>query len=762
MVAKSERERHGLIYDTLAAMLLICTIFAVLIGFFYNYAKNKAYDELHAEASYIKRDLSIRVRADRKNLINLANFAATLYEDGRSFDTMLESFEPIGLVSTIGVLTPDNVFVTKVGSMDLSGKISFEEEEKKGEYISGRMTDLTAGGKEIIRCAAPIKSNGKTIGILYGGISLEKISSKYEEYVKELDAQLFVFDRETGKFIVDTLNKTPSNLTMFIDMEYGSEHHYTDFMTKESGFSALKSTFRDDNIHVYFTSLEDINWGIILGRYDSELFGEMRIITGAMMSELLLILLIVILYFLNFIRNEKKKSAVVYTGSGIKKYLLEINQRPQNITKSLQMLAEASESRSAMFVDERGEIHDYIGARSDAEILTGAYRRQFKSELFRYAFELKSRNGSNMYVIDVNADEELLKTDRRLYTFFNEHGIETVIFSAIAYNGNNGILGVVNPKNKFSAKNLIDDIAACFSVAIYNKKHLNRTRNEAVTDALTGVLNRVAYNKDREKLQAQKLENIACVFIDVNELHIRNNNYGHGAGDEMLIFIANALGNIFSGGKIYRLGGDEFLVFIKNINREALKKCIGEFVNEIEKKDYHVAIGSSYRNDRADINAMVKEAEGRMYDSKARYYQNKARTSIYSDDDIAYIQGACGSDEIGHILQEARARYNGILRISLKRDISHIILAKAYPDRFKTDDKFSKRFVNYVDEAVHPDYHRAVISFANYSVLKKQLSEGKTPKISYKKLNGETISLSVYGLDKGGAINDTLWIFARE
>ena len=763
MTVRFEAKKWNILYSTITALLLICIVFAVLMNYFYHDAENKAYDELRTEAVYIKKDLSIRIKADRRNLVNLANFAATLYADGRSYDIMLSSFEPIGLVSNIGILNPDNTFVTKRGIIDLTGKISFEAEAEKGEYISGRMINLTIGEKEIIRCAAPIISDGKTVGILYGGISLDTISSKYKDYVSGLNAQLFVYDKETGRFIVDTFNKTPSELTMFIDREYDNHHNYDDFMTKESGFSSFKSTFRNEDIYVYFSSLDNINWGVILGRYESDLFKEMHIMTGAMMLALWSMLFIIIGYFLIFIRNEKKKNAVIHTASEIKKILLEINQKPQNITKSLQMIAESSKSRSAMFIDERGEIHDHVETESNKQIITDAYREHFKSELFRYAFGLKNKDNSNMYVTDVKTNENLLRQDKRLYDFFKKHGVEEVIFSAITYNNNNGILGVVNPKNKYFAKNLIAEIAVCFSIAIYNKKRLNRTQIEATTDALTGVLNRVAYKKDLAELNKEELSDIACVFIDVNGLHIINNNYGHAAGDEMLIFIANNLKNVFSNEKIYRVGGDEFLIFIKNTKRETVKKLIKTFLTELEKTDYHVAIGMSYKAHNADIKELIKEAEGRMYDSKASYYQNKKQTSVYSDDDIAYIQGAFNPREIDTILLESREYFNGILRISMDADTSHIILAKAYPERYRANENFSKRFIKYVDEAVHPDFQRALMSFSNYNVLKKQLSEGNIPRISYKKLNGEMITLCVYNLNNDGdAIKDTLWIFARE
>ena len=81
MTVRFEAKKWNILYSTITALLLICIVFAVLMNFFYHDAENKAYDELRTEAVYIKKDLSIRIKADRRNLVNLANFAATLYAD---------------------------------------------------------------------------------------------------------------------------------------------------------------------------------------------------------------------------------------------------------------------------------------------------------------------------------------------------------------------------------------------------------------------------------------------------------------------------------------------------------------------------------------------------------------------------------------------------------------------------------------------------------------------------------------------------------
>ena len=55
------------------------------------------------------------------------------------------------------------------------------------------------------------------------------------------------------------------------------------------------------------------------------------------------------------------------------------------------------------------------------------------------------------------------------------------------------------------------------------------------------------------------------------------------------------------------------------------------------------------------------------------------------------------------------------------------------------------------------------MNFLNYEALKRQLLEGNTPRITYKKTNGETVILSIYKLsDAENSVNNTLWVFDRD
>ena len=110
-----------------------------------------------------------------------------------------------------------------------------------------------------------------------------------------------------------------------------------------------------------------------------------------------------------------------------------------------------------------------------------------------------------------------------------------------------------------------------------------------------------------------------------------------------------------------------------------------------------------------------------------------------------------------------KENYYGIYRVSLDTEKAQHILMPAYMKNNEDEENFTVLFSKYASESVDPDYHRAVMSFLNYDVIRRQLAEGMTPRIRYKKNNGEAVILSVYKLgDADSKISDTLWVFAKE
>lgn len=93
---------------------------------------------------------------------------------------------------------------------------------------------------------------------------------------------------------------------------------------------------------------------------------------------------------------------------------------------------------------------------------------------------------------------------------------------------------------------------------------------KAHIDTLTGALNKNAYQELEEEyqLRIERDEDLSfgLVVCDVNNLKIINDNMGHKAGDEMIQFACTLLCDTFLHSKVYRIGGDEFVVLLEGLD----------------------------------------------------------------------------------------------------------------------------------------------------------------------------------------------------
>ncbi len=756
---RSRRKYNNVVYTVITAVL-ICVLFLMTIISFYKEAENEAYEMLHLQTKQIKDDLVLQIKSDKENLVTMANFAAKLYASGQGYDLMFDSFKPIGLFSRIGILNPDGKFITKAETVDLSGRISFEEEARLGDHITGRTYSYSVPDEEVVRAAVPVVVDGKTVAIIYGTIKIETINERYNNMAKELDAQLFVYDKETGKFIIDSVNENPGELSELKSREYNEGYSYEELVNTEKGFSSFKSIRNGENLYLHYSIIEQLDWGIMLARYESQVFAKTHQLSQNLLLIFALVMLIIGAYLQLVMKSEKNRSRLHSESSAIRKLLLETNEQYTNVTDATKRVKEFAGARSAFFCDTDGEDFVYIKPSLKEKLLTSEERTYFQGELFRYAANIHNAIG----MMQITPNRHLAKTNPKLYQFLREHGIYDVSFAIIAEKSNHvSILGTINPNKSSLARKLVEDVAVCFSIAMYNKKHLGKTELAATTDSLTGAYNRVAYKRDVLALDAEGNEDFACIYIDVNELHLRNNKYGHAAGDAMLIYVANTLKEVFFGRRVYRMGGDEFLVFAENISQEQMKQHVDNLMAELEKEDYHVSIGVSFRKHNISCEELVREAEIRMYEAKAQYYQKKSHTSISEDHELQYVHIKTGIREIDTMISILSEHYNGIYRVSLDTNHAHRILMPAYLGYSEDEDSFSNLMTQYMNDLVHPDSRRAVMSFLNYDVIWRQLLLGEIPSVTYKKINGESVVLSVHRLtDDQDAVRETLWVFAKE
>lgn len=759
--------RSKVVY-TVAVVFVLVSLILSMVNYVYNRAESEAFETLHLQTKEIKENIELQIISDRENLSTMANFAAKLYSDGENYDLMFNSFEAIGLIRDIGILTRENMFVTKIGKMKVTGT-EFEDEVRKGEYISGRVPDMTYPGREVIRSAVPIKVGTEIVGILYGIIDLKDFEQKYKELAEPRDAKLYVAERGTGNLIVDTRNPELGNLSDFKERKekrgYSYNQMYNDIITGNAGYSAYMPKNSDEYYYVHYSPMNISDWQILMAKPESVVFENARETESRIFLVVGLVAAIMAIYLIMMFASEKKQSMMNLYASKIRKLLLEINQNHGSIIESLEIITGFSDARSAFYVDTDGEDFCYINSVYKSSMIIGDNRAYFISRLIEYVRSNLKKFKLSVGLDKITVDNELKAEDSKFYEFLREHEINAIYVSGISEkNGLIGVIGVINPVKNSMAKALLKEISVCLSMAISNKKYLNKTERTAVTDSLTGLSNRVAYKKDTVMFNETKPKNFSCVYIDVNELHSINNKYGHSAGDNMLIYIANEIKSFFAGCHIYRMGGDEFLVFVENTSEQTVVDTVEELNKKLSKMDYHISAGIEYKEINTNTETLVKDAEKKMYDKKAEYYQKKEEQLYKSGTNKDTVYMKTGIDEIDSLLPVVNKHYRAVYKVSLRDDTSKGILVPPYmKDYNEGKNTFSEIFSSYIYDMVQPDYRRQLQNFLKFDVLERQLADGIYPVISYRNSQGTDILLSIHPIKDNDTDNaETLWVFENE
>lgn len=147
-------------------------------------------------------------------------------------------------------------------------------------------------------------------------------------------------------------------------------------------------------------------------------------------------------------------------------------------------------------------------------------------------------------------------------------------------------------------------------------------RHYANYDALTNMRNRNAFELDRESWYRRCVISLACIYVDVNGLHERNNKLGHEKGDQMLQTVALELREVFGRGNCYRIGGDEFVAFALDVSQPVVLERVAEFEKMLDHKGYSVSVGAAIQQQsELEMDSLTRLAEKRMYEAKEEYYR---------------------------------------------------------------------------------------------------------------------------------------------
>lgn len=183
---------------------------------------------------------------------------------------------------------------------------------------------------------------------------------------------------------------------------------------------------------------------------------------------------------------------------------------------------------------------------------------------------------------------------------------------------------------------LLSSLGIAIGVSLDSQRQRDELRTLAAVDELTRVYNRHYFfdQLQREIAASQRYSTPFSILIfDLDGLKQLNDEFGHDVGDEALRVLAQRLvRHSRSSDIVARLGGDEFAVILPYTGADGAREIAGrlqgavehDVVNGAPSRDLRVGVScgfASFPQDAEDANALIRQADGRMYASKAARYR---------------------------------------------------------------------------------------------------------------------------------------------
>lgn len=164
------------------------------------------------------------------------------------------------------------------------------------------------------------------------------------------------------------------------------------------------------------------------------------------------------------------------------------------------------------------------------------------------------------------------------------------------------------------------------------RDHLEQVRRDAMTDALTNLANRKAFDEQLLRL-CDDSENgggpVGLAIIDIDHFKRFNDTWGHQTGDQVLRYVASVLGRIARQPRVAaRYGGEEFALIFPGETAGAMEAALNAVREEIASRSLRrrstnddlgavtISVGFAVRHEGENATGLLERADEALYASK--------------------------------------------------------------------------------------------------------------------------------------------------
>lgn len=281
-------------------------------------------------------------------------------------------------------------------------------------------------------------------------------------------------------------------------------------------------------------------------------------------------------------------------------------------------------------------------------------------------------------------------------------------------------------------------------------------------DSLTGLLNRNAYDSDVEQLRSADIGAVVCVYADMIGLHEVNNHLGHKQGNRMLCEFADAARVFFGDDRLYRIGGDEFVIISSAHTEAQTRKQLNYMRERLHTQGCEISVGVASSESTSDLPKIIEQAENEMRREKKEYYvrggsKRQLRGLNKKLEDILVR-----NQDMESLLRHLNGRYSIACMVNLRTDSQRAIMV---PDYFQKmldahDGSFKSALHDYCERLVAPFCKDSFSLLMDYDFIHARVESVGVLQYGYTRNDGEKFLLTIFA-DRRSK-DETMWVFSKD
>lgn len=281
-------------------------------------------------------------------------------------------------------------------------------------------------------------------------------------------------------------------------------------------------------------------------------------------------------------------------------------------------------------------------------------------------------------------------------------------------------------------------------------------------DSLTGLLNRNAYDSDVEQLRSADIGAVVCVYADMIGLHEVNNHLGHKQGNRMLCEFADAARAFFGDDRLYRIGGDEFVIISSAHTEAQTRKQLNYMRERLHTQGCEISVGVASSESTSDLPKIIEQAENEMRREKKEYYvrggsKRQLRGLNKKLEDILVR-----NQDMESLLRHLNGRYSIACMVNLRTDSQRAIMVPDYSQKMLDahDGSFKSALHDYCERLVAPFCKDSFSLLMDYDFIHARVESVGVLQYGYTRNDGEKFLLTIFA-DRRSK-DETMWVFSKD